>query len=70
MCHIQNGERACKQLSPPMGGKEATPEEIIGFCGGEMAAYVNPKSVVFVQELPLNPSGKISKPHLRKIYLS
>ena len=58
------GETPCAfvQLKP---GAEATPEEIIAFCRGELAHYKAPKSVVF-GPLPTTATGKIQKFVLRQ----
>jgi acyl-CoA synthetase (AMP-forming)/AMP-acid ligase II len=40
--------------------------EIVAFCKARIASYKCPKSVEFVAALPLLPTGKVSKPMLRK----
>lgn len=47
---------------------EVTPEELIAFARGRIAAYKVPKSVDFIDVLPRNPSGKILKKDLRAPY--
>jgi len=47
-------------------GEKATPEEIIGFCKGNIADIKVPRYVFFVDEFPLNPQGKIQKFKLRE----
>jgi fatty-acyl-CoA synthase len=42
-----------------------TPEELIEHCRGQLAKFKVPKAVVFVGELPRNPSGKVLKRELR-----
>jgi fatty-acyl-CoA synthase len=42
-------------------GQEATEEEIISFCKGQMAGYKVPKKVLFEESIPMSPSGKILK---------
>ena len=42
-----------------------TPEELVEHCRGQLAKFKVPKEVVFVSELPRNPSGKILKRELR-----
>ncbi len=49
-------------------GCEAAPGEIIEYCGEKLARYKRPKTVVFVDELPRNPSGKLMKKQLREKY--
>ncbi len=46
-------------------GFQVTAEEIIA-CTTQLAGYKRPKEVVFVHELPKNPSGKVIKRALRK----
>ncbi len=47
-------------------GVECTEEEINEFCLG-MPRYKRPKKIIFA-DVPRNPTGKIEKPKLRKIY--
>jgi fatty-acyl-CoA synthase len=49
-------------------GEMLTAPEIQEFCSGKLARYKIPKSVVFVDELPRNPAGKILKRVLREQY--
>ncbi len=51
------------QLKP---GAACTEEEINEFCLG-MPRYKRPRKIIFA-EVPRNPTGKIEKPKLRKIY--
>jgi len=43
----------------------ATPDELIQHCRGQLAKFKVPKDVVFIDELPRNPSGKVLKRDLR-----
>ena len=47
-------------------GVECTEEEINEFCLG-MPRYKRPKKIIFA-DVPRNPTGKIEKPKLRKMY--
>ncbi len=49
-------------------GVEVTPEEIMEHCRANLASFKRPRSVVFVDELPRNPMGKIIKRQLREQY--
>ena len=49
-------------------GQTATAEEIMEYCRGKLASFKRPRSVVFVNELPRNPMGKILKRVLREQY--
>jgi acyl-CoA synthetase (AMP-forming)/AMP-acid ligase II len=49
-------------------GIEATEKEIIDFCKQHIASYKAPKSIDFVDSLPMSPQGKILKRELRKMY--
>jgi len=42
-----------------------SPDELIEHCRGQLARFKVPKDVVFVDELPRNPSGKVLKRELR-----
>jgi len=57
-------------------GEKATEEEIIDFCKDKISGFKRPRFVVFVDEFPLNPVGKIlrrnaeegSKKEIEKAY--
>jgi len=49
-------------------GETATAEEIMEYCRERMASFKRPRSVVFVNELPRNPMGKVLKRVLREQY--
>jgi len=53
----------------PVEGAKPTEEEIIEFCRGKLARYKTPKKVIFTDELPRTPTGKILKKELRAKYL-
>jgi fatty-acyl-CoA synthase len=47
-------------------GRQVTEAEIIEFTQGRLARYKQPKSVVFTDQLPRNPTGKVVKFELRE----
>ncbi len=47
-------------------GAAATPEELIEFCRGELAAYKYPRRVEVLAELPKTPTGKLLRRELRQ----
>jgi long-chain acyl-CoA synthetase len=49
-------------------GAEASAEEIIQHCRGQIAAFKVPKSIDFITELPKSGAGKILKRDLREKY--
>jgi len=49
-------------------GETATAEEIIEYCHSKLAGFKRPRSVVFVDSLPHNSVGKVSKKTLREQY--
>lgn len=51
-----------------MRDDSARDEHLIAWCRERLAAYKVPKSVDFVSEFPLVPSGKVSKKDLRALY--
>ncbi len=57
--------RAVVVLKP--GGK-VTAEEIMEYCRERMSSFKRPRSVIFVDELPRNPMGKVLKRVLREQY--
>ncbi|MGE0843017.1 class I adenylate-forming enzyme family protein [Pseudonocardia sp.] len=48
-------------------GCTLTPEELVEHCRGELASYKVPKAVHLVDELPVDPQGKILKRRLRTV---
>jgi long-chain acyl-CoA synthetase len=49
-------------------GMTASEKEIIDFCKDFLSSFKKPKSVEFLDELPKNPAGKVSKAELRREY--
>ena len=47
-------------------GRDVTGQELIDYCSESLAGYKKPKKVLFLDELPKNPSGKILKRVLRE----
>ena len=50
----------------PTSGATVDPDEVIAWCKEQMANYKVPRRVDVVDELPLNPSGKVMKFKLRE----
>jgi long-chain acyl-CoA synthetase len=46
-------------------GESATVEELIGYCKERVAAYKYPRSIEFLDQLPIGPTGKILKKELK-----
>jgi fatty-acyl-CoA synthase len=63
--HWGEAVRAIVALHP---GSAASVEDLIEHCRGRLARYKAPKSVVFVDALPLNAAGKVLKPELRRLH--
>jgi acyl-CoA synthetase (AMP-forming)/AMP-acid ligase II len=51
----------------PRAGQAVDEQEIVGWCKERMANYKVPRRVRLVDELPLNPSGKVMKFRLREL---
>ncbi|MEA3222064.1 MAG: AMP-dependent synthetase, partial [Thermodesulfobacteriota bacterium] len=49
-------------------GEKATQEEIIDWCRDKMTGFKRPKSVVFIDSLPLNPVGKVLRSQIKEKY--
>ena len=49
-------------------GQACTPEEVMEFCRERIASFKRPRGVVFVDELPRNPMGKVLRKKLREEY--
>ena len=47
-------------------GQSVTPDELIAYCQGKIAKYKLPREVVFVDELPRTPTGKLLRRVLRQ----
>jgi len=52
----------------PVPGTSPDPAAIMEFCRGKLAGYKIPRSVVFVDELPLSPVGKVLRAKIRENY--
>ncbi len=50
----------------PRSGSAVSPDELIAFARGRLAAFKAPKFVVLLDALPKNPSGKVLKRELRE----
>src|SRR5713101_2797249 len=57
--------KAVVELRP---GASANADELIAFCGEQLASYKKPRSVDVVAELPRNPAGKLLKAQIREPY--
>lgn len=51
-------------------GSNITEKEIIDFCRGQIASYKKPRRVIFLDRIPLNTNGKMSRKLMKKIYAS
>ena len=49
-------------------GLGLTEEEVLKYCQQHMAGFKCPKRIIFTQDLPKNPSGKLLKRELRQLY--
>ena len=61
------GERV-RACAVKKAGHNATEAEIIEWCRGRLASFKKPESVIFIDEIPRNPMGKILKKDLRAKY--
>jgi acyl-CoA synthetase (AMP-forming)/AMP-acid ligase II len=57
--------RAVVRLKP---GEQMEAGKLIEFCRGELAGYKIPRSVVFVEQLPVSPAGKLLRQQIRELY--
>jgi fatty-acyl-CoA synthase len=48
-------------------GQSLTAEDVVAWCRDGLADYKRPRQVVFVDELPRNPTGKVLKRELRAV---
>ncbi|MGO4395494.1 3-(methylthio)propionyl-CoA ligase [Variovorax sp. M-6] len=49
-------------------GESLTRDELIGFYDGRIAKWWTPDDVVFVEQIPLGPTGKVQKNKLREVF--
>jgi fatty-acyl-CoA synthase len=63
------GEELCAWVKL-RAGEAATPEEITGFCKGQIAHYKIPRYVKFVPAFPMTVTGKIQKFEIRKAMIA
>ena len=61
------GEAICAVVVKKKG-YEVDKEKIINYCASKLSSYKKPKRVEFIDELPKNPSGKVTKNVLREPY--
>ena len=52
----------------PKPGEKPTEEEIMEYCRQKLASFKRPRTVVFVDDLPHNPMGKLIKREIREKY--
>jgi acyl-CoA synthetase (AMP-forming)/AMP-acid ligase II len=52
----------------PKKGEKPTEEEIMEYCRQNLASFKRPRSVVFADDLPRNPMGKLVKREIREKY--
>ena len=57
-----------RALIVPRAGADVSPDDIMDSLSGRLAKYKLPKSVVLVDTLPRNATGKILKARLRSQY--
>ncbi len=51
----------------PRAGADPLPEDLVAWCRARLAGYKVPRSVVIVDELPRNATGKVAKAQLRDL---
>jgi fatty-acyl-CoA synthase len=61
------GESVCAVVVK-QNGVDLTRQEVIDFCATRISGYKKPKRVDFIDELPKNPTGKVTKNVLREPY--
>lgn len=61
------GEGVCA-IVVPRKGETLSEQEVVDYCKEYLASYKKPRKVIFTDALPRNPSGKVLKRELRKLY--
>jgi acyl-CoA synthetase (AMP-forming)/AMP-acid ligase II len=59
---------AVKAIVIPRQNQPCTEEDLVRYCRERLAAYKVPKSIDFVDNFPVGPTGKVSKKDLRSRY--
>ncbi len=59
------GERV-RAIIVTNSGQELTEKDVIDYCRDRLTGFKRPESVIFVDELPRNPMGKVLKKELRE----
>ena len=67
MPHVEYGE-AVTAFVKIKQGLACSEADLIGFCKERIASYKAPKKIMFVEELPKSPAGKILKREIRKSF--
>jgi long-chain acyl-CoA synthetase len=68
MPHTEYGE-AVSAFVKKKQGLECSEADLIDYCKKHKASYKAPKKIIFVDELPKSPAGKILKREIRKLFL-
>ena len=64
---VEWGERV-RAIVVKKSGAELTAQDVIEHCRPRMAGFKRPEDVIFIDELPRNPMGKVLKRELREVY--
>ncbi|MCG6912233.1 MAG: long-chain-fatty-acid--CoA ligase [Deltaproteobacteria bacterium] len=67
MPHPEYGE-AVSAFVKRKQGRECSEKDLIDYCKKHIASYKAPKKILFVEELPKSPAGKILKREIRKAF--
>jgi acyl-CoA synthetase (AMP-forming)/AMP-acid ligase II len=59
---------AVKAVAVLKPGEQLSESEVIAYCKAHLAGYKCPRSVDFIDSLPMNPTGKILKREIREKY--
>jgi fatty-acyl-CoA synthase len=52
----------------PKAGTTLSQAQVLAHCAAHLASFKTPKAVLIVDSLPKNPSGKLLKRELRRLY--
>jgi acyl-CoA synthetase (AMP-forming)/AMP-acid ligase II len=63
------GERVVAAVIPESDA-QLSPESVTAHCRSLIAGYKVPKQILFVESLPLTPTGKVRKAALRELLLA
>jgi acyl-CoA synthetase (AMP-forming)/AMP-acid ligase II len=64
----EEGGNTVRAVVPGKDGEQMQAREIMDLCRGEVDGYKMPRSVVFNDQWPFSPVGKLLRQEIRELY--